>query len=275
MRVSTTKAERGQISDRNGRMLAGKGTASSVGLVPGRFEDREKEIQELAGILGMEPENIEKKLEAQWVKDDSFVPVKTIPKLKETDLFAENPDEETIKAVERQEKLQAIPGVMITDTEVREYPLGEAAAHLVGYVQNVTAEDLEEHTGEGYTADSVIGRSGLEGLYEKELKGQDGCRIYIVDSEGNEKKQLAVVPVQHGQEIRVTIDSDLQRSVYEQLKEDQSCSVAMNPFTGEVLALVSTPSYDNNDFILGLSTEKWNALNEDEGQPMYNRNCDK
>jgi len=160
---------------------------------------------------------------------------------------------------------------MITDTEVREYPLGEAAAHLVGYVQNVTAEDLEEHMGEGYTADSVIGRSGLEGLYEKELKGQDGCRIYIVDSEGNEKKQLAVVPVQHGQEIRVTIDSDLQRSVYEQLKEDQSCSVAMNPFTGEVLALVSTPSYDNNDFILGLSTEKWNALNEDEGQPMYNR----
>ena len=271
VRVSTTKAERGQISDRNGRMLAGKGTASSVGLVPGRFEDREKEIQELAEILGMEPENIEKKLEAQWVKDDSFVPVKTIPKLKETDLFAENPDEETIKAVERQEKLQAIPGVMITDTEVREYPLGEAAAHLVGYVQNVTAEDLEEHAGEGYTADSVIGRSGLEGLYEKELKGQDGCRIYIVDSEGNEKKQLAVVPVRHGQEIRVTIDSDLQRSVYEQLKEDQSCSVAMNPFTGEVLALVSTPSYDNNDFILGLSTEKWNALNEDEGQPMYNR----
>ena len=271
VRVSTTKAERGQISDRNGRMLVGKGTASSVGLVPGRFEDREKEIQELAGILGMEPENIEKKLEAQWVKDDSFVPVKTIPKLKETDLFAENPDEETIKAVERQEKLQAIPGVMITDTEVREYPLGEAAAHLVGYVQNVTAEDLEEHTGEGYTADSVIGRSGLEGLYEKELKGQDGCRIYIVDSEGNEKKQLAVVPVQHGQEIRVTIDSDLQRSVYEQLKEDQSCSVAMNPYTGEVLALVSTPSYDNNDFILGLSTEKWNALNENEGQPLYNR----
>ncbi len=269
VRVSTTKAERGQISDRNGRMLAGKGTASSV--VPGRFEDREKEIQELAGILGMEPENIEKKLEAQWVKDDSFVPVKTIPKLKETDLFAENPDEETIKAIERQKKLQAIPSVMITDTEVREYPLGEAAAHLVGYVQNVTAEDLEEHAGEGYTADSVIGRSGLEGLYEKELKGQDGCRIYIVDSEGNEKKQLAVLPVQHGQEIRVTIDSDLQRSVYGQLKEDQSCSVAMNPFTGEVLALVSTPSYDNNDFILGLSTEKWNALNEDEGQPMYNR----
>lgn len=271
VRVSSTKAERGQISDRNGRMLAGKGTASSVGLVPGRFEDREKEIQELAEILGMEPENIKKKLEAQWVKDDSFVPVKTIPKLKETDLFAENPDEETQEAIERDEKLRAIPGVMITDTEVREYPLGEAAAHLVGYVQNVTAEDLEEHAGEGYTADSVIGRSGLEGLYEKELKGQDGCRIYITDSEGNEKKQLAVLPVRHGQEIRVTIDSDLQKSVYEQLKEDQSCSVAMNPYTGEVLALVSTPSYDNNDFILGLSTEKWNALNENEGQPLYNR----
>ena len=69
---------------------------------------------------------------------------------------------------------------MISDVEVREYPLGEAAAHLVGYVQSVTAEDLEEHAGEGYTANSVIGRSGMEGLFEKELKGQNGCRIYIV-----------------------------------------------------------------------------------------------
>ena len=271
VRVSSTKAERGEILDRNGKLLAGKGTASSVGVVPGRFEDREGEIRELAELLGMEPETIENKLEAQWVKEDSFVPVKTIPKVRETDLFSENPDEETREAIERDEKLRAIPGVMITDTEVREYPLGEAAAHLVGYVQNVTAEDLEEHAGEGYTADSVIGRSGLEGLYEKELKGQDGCRIYIVDSEGNEKKQLANLPVQNGQEIRVTIDSDLQKSMYGQLKEDQSCSVAMNPYTGEVLALVSTPSYDNNDFILGLSTEKWNALNENEAQPMYNR----
>lgn len=160
---------------------------------------------------------------------------------------------------------------MISDTEVREYPLGEAAAHLVGYVQSVTAEDLENHAGEGYTANSVMGKSGMEGLFEKELKGQNGCDIYIVDSDGNKKAELASIFVQDGKDIQLTIDAELQRSLYEQFKEDKSCSVAMNPYTGEVLALVSTPSYDNNDFIMGLSNEQWTALNEDENKPMYNR----
>lgn len=160
---------------------------------------------------------------------------------------------------------------MISDTEVRSYPLKDAAAHLVGYVQNVTAEDLEKHAGEGYTASSVIGRSGAEGLFEKELKGQNGCRIYIVDSDGNEKEELICRIVENGKDIKLTIDSELQKALYEQFQSDKSCSVAMNPYTGEVLALVSTPSYDNNDFIMGLSSEKWAALNEDENKPMYNR----
>jgi len=160
---------------------------------------------------------------------------------------------------------------MISDTEVRSYPLKDAAAHLVGYVQNVTAEDLEKHAGEGYTASRVIGRSGAEGLFEKELKGQNGCRIYIVDSDGNEKEELACRIVENGKDIKLTIDSELQKALYEQFQSDKSCSVAMNPYTGEVLALVSTPSYDNNDFIMGLSSEKWAALNEDENKPMYNR----
>ena len=88
---------------------------------------------------------------------------------------------------------------MISDTQVTHYPLGEAAAHLTGYVQNVTAEDLEEHEGEGYTAASV----------------------------------------RHGQDVRLTIDAELQREIYEQFREDKSCSAAINPYTGEVLALVS------------------------------------
>ena len=162
-------------------------------------------------------------------------------------------------------------GIMISDTEVRSYPLKDAAAHLVGYVQNVTAEDLEKHAGDGYTANSVIGRSGAEGLFEKELRGQNGCRIYIVDSDGNEKEELACRIVENGKDIKLTIDSELQNVLYEQFRSDKSCSVAMNPYTGEVLALVSTPSYDNNDFIMGLSSEKWAALNEDENKLMYNR----
>ena len=271
VRVSTTQANRGEILDRNGRVLAGKGTASSVGIVPGKLENREEAIAKIAELLETTPEVIEKKLSAQWVKDDSFVPIKTIPRVEEIELLKVEPDEDVLKEKERHESLLAIPGVMISDVEVREYPLGEAAAHLVGYVQSVTAEDLEEHAGEGYTANSVIGRSGMEGLFEKELKGQNGCRIYIVNSEGKEKEELACILVQHGQDIKLTIDASLQIALYEQFQEDKSCSVAMNSYTGEVLALVSTPSYDNNDFIMGLSSEQWTALNDDEDKPMYNR----
>lgn len=271
VKISTTQANRGKILDRNGRVLAGKGVASSVGIVPGKLEDRDEAIQQIAELLEIEPEVIEKILSAKWVKEDSFVPIKTIPKVAEIELMKIEPDEEVLKENERQKKLLEIPGVMISDTEVREYPLGEAAAHLVGYVQSVTAEDLENHAGEGYTANSVMGKSGMEGLFEKELKGQNGCDIYIVDSNGNKKAELASIFVQDGKDIQLTIDAELQRSLYEQFKEDKSCSVAMNPYTGEVLALVSTPSYDNNDFIMGLSNEQWTALNEDENKPMYNR----
>lgn len=271
VKVSTTQAKRGEILDRNGRVLAGKGIASSVGIVPGKLENRAEAITQIAELLETTPEVIEKKLSAQWIKDDSFVPIKTIPRVEEIELMKIEPDEEVLKEKEKHEKLLAIPGVMISDVEVREYPSGEAAAHLVGYVQSVTAEDLEKHAGEGYTANSVIGRSGMEGLFESELKGRNGCRIYIVNSEGKEKEELACIVVQHGQDIRLTIDADLQVSLYEQFKEDKSCSVAMNPYTGEVLALVSTPSYDSNNFIMGFSSEQWSALNEDADKPMYNR----
>lgn len=271
VRVSDVQAERGRILDRNGRVLAGKSRASSVGIVPGKLENRTEAVAEIADLLGTTPEAIEKKLSAQWVKDDSFVPVKTIPKINENEWTDIQPDEEVRQEKERQERLLEIPGVMISDVEVRGYPLGEAAAHLIGYVQNVTAEDLEKHPDGGYTANSVIGRSGMESLFEKELKGQDGCRICIVDSEGQEKEELASIPVQGGQDIQLTIDADLQISLYEQFRDDKSALTAMDPYTGEVLALVSTPSYDNNDFITGLSDEQWASLNEDVNRPMYNR----
>lgn len=270
VQVSVSQAERGQILDRNGKVLAGKGVASSVGIVPGKLENKENAIKSLADLLEMDEETIENKLEASWIKDDSFVPIATIPKVQEIDLMSVQPDEEILKEYERQKRL-LIPGVMMTDVEIRSYSLGEAAAHLIGYVQAVTAEDLDNHPDEGYSSNSVIGRTGMEGLYETELKGRDGCEIRIVDSNGNTKMIVASVLKEDGQDIQLTIDSDLQKSLYEQFKEDRGCSVAMNPYTGEVLALVSTPSYDNNDFIKGLSSEKWAALNENENKPLYNR----
>lgn len=271
VRVSVIQAQRGQILDRNGRMLAGKGVASSVGIIPGKLENRNKSIVRIAKLLGIKPEDIEKELTAKWVKEDSFVPIKKIAKVKELDLLALDPDETIVEEQKRQEKLLKISGLMISDVEVREYPLKDEAAHLVGYVQNVTAEDLEKHVGEGYTNASVIGKTGLEGVYEKELKGENGCKIYIADSEGKEKEQLAYKIVKDGKDIKLTIDADLQAQLYKNFKSDKSCSIAMNPFTGEVLAMVSTPSYDTNAFIMGMSKKQWDRLNKDKKQPLYNR----
>lgn len=269
--VSAIPADRGEILDRNGRVLAGKGTAASVGIVPGKMENRDEVITKTAELLEITPEAVEKKLAAKWVREDSFVPLKTIPGVEETELLKAEPDEAVLREKERQERLLEISGVMISDVEVRKYPLGEAAAHLVGYVQSVTAEDLEKHAGEGYTENSVIGRSGVESLFEKELKGKNGSRICIVNAEGKEKEELASILVQHGQNIQLTIDAGLQTALYTQFQEDKGCSVVMNPYTGEVLALVSTPSYDTNAFILGLSGEQWATWNEDEDKPLYNR----
>lgn len=272
VRVTTREAGRGRVLDRNGKVLAGQGTASQVGLVPGKMAiDPAQDLAKLAQLLDTTAGSIQDKLDAQWVKADSFVPIKIIEKIDSMQFLSGSPSEAAQQNAAIQEELLKIPGVMITDVEVRSYPLGESASHLVGYVQNVTAEDLEEHQGEGYSANSVIGRSGMEALYEKELKGTDGQEIDLVDSEGSVKQVLAVQPVKNGEDITLTIDTILQKKLWEQYQEDKSCSVAMNPKTGEVLALVSTPSYNGNDFILGMSQKKWDSLNDDENRPLNNR----
>lgn len=272
VRVITDKAQRGSVFDRNGRLLAGKGTASSVGLVPGKMrEDSAGDLETLGKLLGMPADSIKKKLSAKWIKEDSFVPLKTIKKVDELNLNSMEPREDNVKNKEFQDQLLTVPGVLITDTQVRYYPLGESGAHLVGYVQYVTAEDLEKHPNEDYLTDSVIGRSGMEALFEKELKGTNGRTIAIADAGGALKKTLAAKPRTDGRDITLTIDSTLQMEIYEAFKEDKSGTVAMNPYTGEVLALVSTPSYDDNDFILGMSEETWASLNDDERKPMFNR----
>mgnify|MGYP006066063543 FL=1 len=254
VRVSEDEAIRGQILDRNGKMLAGQGEAYSVGLVRGKLNG-ENDYDQLAELLGLTKESIQKTMSASWIQDDSFVPLTTIPS---TDTQLEN-------------QLLQIPGVQLNTVEVRTYPYGEVTSHLTGYMQQVTAEDLEKHQGEGYTETSMIGRSGIEAAYEKELKATNGATISIVDENGSTKSTVATQEKQDGQDITLTIDIDLQRDLYNAFDEDQSASVAMNPTNGEVLALVSTPSFDSNDFIYGFSTEEWDALNNDEDQPLTNR----
>ena len=254
VKVSTSKAIRGKILDRNGKELATNGKISSVGIVPGKLgENKTESINKIAELLNLSSETIENKLKASWVKDESFVPIKNV-----------SMDENDLK-----EKLLQIKGVMISSTNGRIYPLGEAAAHLTGYIQSITKEELEKNP--EYSSTSLIGKTGLEKRYEKELKGKDGIEIYITDSEGNKKNTIIKKEKVDGENIKITIDSIIQNNLYKELKNDEGLFVVMNHKTGEIIALVSTPSYNVNKMALGVSSEEWKELQENEKTPLLAR----
>ncbi|MCI8996729.1 MAG: penicillin-binding transpeptidase domain-containing protein [Lachnospiraceae bacterium] len=256
VKVVTTSAARGNIYDRNHVALAREGTASSVGIVPGRLPaDSRETLEQLAEILDLDVARIEKALSAGWVREDTFVPVRTVSK----------------EANELKEQAVALPGVMVSDVSLRIYPYGEKAAMVTGYVQNVTAEDLENHPGEGYHAGSIIGKSGVERAFEEQLRSRDGYAIQILTKDGQVKKTLLEKAPQEGVDVVLTIDITLQQHLYQQLSQDEGCAVAMNPDTGAVLALVSAPAYDPNDFVMGFTSHAWEEINADERQPLYNR----
>lgn len=256
IRVKTLKSERGNIYDRNNILLAGKGNISSIGLVPGKMsENKEEDIQKLSTILGVSVESINNKLGMSYVKDDTFVPIKNVAKT-ETQL---------------KERALSISGVKITTESSRVYTLGKEASQLIGYVQSISAEKLEENKGKGYNSNSVIGKAGIEKVYEEILRGKDGKEIYIEDENGKKVKTVAKQEVENGKDVKLTIDANKQKQVYESLEENKGSYVAMDSKTGEIIALVSTPSYDSNDFVLGMSTDEWKSLNEDEKNPLLNR----
>ena len=236
VRVSTIKAKRGGILDRNDIALAEDGNIASVGIVPGKLgENRDESISKISELTGVSIDYINELLNASYVKDDTFVAVKKI--------VDSNQD--------LKNELLTIPGVMINKEDGRVYSLGKEASHLIGYVQPISSEELKENEGKGYTTNSLIGKTGLELAYEDTLRGIDGTDIY--------------------KDVKLTIDSNMQKQVYDQMQNDKGLFVIMEPKTGELLALVSTPSYDSNDFVVGLTTDKWNELNNDENRPLFNR----
>lgn len=255
VRVKTNKAKRGDIIDRNGAKLATDSYSSNVGIVPERLgNDKEKSIAEISKILEVSVEYISNELNASYVKPDMFIPIKTIS-----------------YGDEKIPSLLNIPGIQINDKEARIYPLGAQAGHLTGYVQAINAEELEKYKDQEYTEHSIIGKSGLEKIFEESLRGIDGAEIYIQNNVGEKKAPLITKEAKNGDDLVLTIDSNMQSMLYSELEKDKGSSVAMNPNTGEVLALVSTPSYNPNDFVLGMSNDKWNNLNNDPNKPLYNR----
>ena len=258
IKVTTYNPEkRGRILDRNGKVLAEDGKGYSVGLVKGKLNG-ENDYGQIAKYLETDVETIQKKMSASWIKDDSFVPIKTVSEITKNGLVYNG--------------ILNISGVKISTVGIRTYPYDKVASHVVGYVQNVNAEDLKKHKNEGYNSTSVIGRSGIEAVYEKQLRGSSSGKIDLVDKNDKVIENLCALEIDKSpQDITLTIDIDLQQNLYNEYQNDKSASVALNPKTGEVLALVSTPSYSNNDFVLGLSTDKWNALNNDSNKPRMSR----
>jgi len=255
VRVETILPERGEIIDREGFGLAINDEKLEVGIIPQKLpEQADDSIGKLAELLKLNPQTIQTLLKAKWVKPEFFVPVTIIP-------IGDN----------RLESLTAIQGVTYRKKKVRSYPLDEAAAHMVGYIGKINQEELAKHKDKGYGTDDWIGKAGLELSLESKLRGKAGGRIYIVDADGKEKAVLAKQDAVNGETVKLTIDSHLQSAMYRQIAEDSGSASAIHPMTGEVLALVSSPSYNPNLFISGVSAEQWKQWTEDPSKPLLNR----
>jgi len=253
VRVQTVASERGEIVDRNGIGLAVNGSAPELGIVPGQLGESPDTAKEaIADKLGITAAEIDRKLGASWVKPDQFVPI-------------------AIVAEGAMADYENLPGVAFQTKLLREYPFGEAAAHLTGYVGPITAEELAKRKDQGYKASDEIGKAGLEQILEDRLRGKDGIRILIADSGGKRKSILAEKEAVPGRTIQLAIDSKLQETIYAEVRGDEATVAAVQPQTGEILALLSSPSYDPNAFVRGISKERFDAWNGDPRHPFLNR----
>lgn len=246
--LSYTHPKRGSIYDRNGNMLAGEGEAWEAGLYPrslGEGEERASRLQTISDTYSISVERLEALLDQAWVTEESFVPFQVVD---------ETPE---------------VPGVLYQKTVERVYPLREAAAHLVGYVGEVTAEDIENDA--ELRAGQLIGKTGLESIYENQLRGNLGGEIAIVDSHGEIKEIILEREKEDGESLYLTIDSVIQENLYRTFEEEPGSAAMMHPQTGDFLALVSSPSYDPQLFVRGISQTDYDTYLNDEDSPFLNR----
>lgn len=230
--VRTTNHSRGKILDRDGNILAEDGTISVVGIHPSKFnnENRNSKITELANTLDISEDTIISKLDAN-TDPELFVPIVSIT----------TTDEKLQTLTNRNEE-----GILINTKTSRVYYGGEAFGRLIGYVGAITAEEFENKNDYSYTSTSLIGKAGIESVYEDTLRGEDGAEIYI--KRGSDEISILKKEVINGEDIKLTIDSTLQNNSYTQLNGEKGAVTAVDPISGEVLALVSSPSYDSNMF---------------------------
>lgn len=246
---------RGAILDRNGEPLAYDGEETIIGTSKRMAGDPKTFAATVAPKLGLTPADIEKAL-ATNDPDFFFIPLKTFPPL--------TPQQQI-------DELAALPGVAVQKRTRRVYPLGAAAAHLTGYLAEVNAEQLKELTKQGYGIGDLVGVAGLEASFERELAGERGGLLTIISPEGQVQKIIKERPAKPGVDVQTTIDGRAQRLVDEALGPWVGAAVLMDPRDNSILALVSHPSYNPNDFVGGITADRYAALANDPNKPFLNR----
>ncbi|KAF1014845.1 MAG: Peptidoglycan D,D-transpeptidase MrdA [Stenotrophomonas maltophilia] len=248
---------RGLIYDRNGRLLAENVPAFRLDVTPDKVKDMDATLAGLAKIMSISAEDIEAFRKARKARR-SFLPITL--KLRVSD------EEMARFAVDRWQ----FPGVELQPYLTRRYPYGDLFAHIIGYVGRVDEKDLEI-LGEGNSALTHIGKSGLERYYEQQLRGRVGYEQVETNVQGRAIRTLGRVAAQSGADLRLSIDADLQRAMAAAFGDQEGSAVAIDPRTGEVLAMVSLPSYDPNLFVNGISHADFKALNHNPSRPQFNR----
>lgn len=246
VQIDLIAATRGQIYDRNNQLLAKNGDVTQAGLVPGKLgtgADRTANLEKIAAAWDVKVTSLETLLKQSWVTDDTFVPVKIV---------TDSP---------------VMTGAAYQTIGSRTYPLGEAGAQLIGYVGTATADDIRKDP--TLTANSKIGKTGLEQIYDKQLRGTDGGQISIQN--GDNIHPLLTKKAVNGKSLKLTIDANQQKTAYTQLAGKAGSVVTMNPTNGELLTLASSPSYDPNAFVNGISQTDYDKYANNTSLPFLSR----
>lgn len=251
-------APRGKIFDREGRLIVDNYPSVSCFLVREQGHDIIPDLPMIARGLNMTVDQIEAILKKY----------RTAPKYQPLPLKQDiTPDEVEFIEAHKDE----LPELDTVQEQRRLYPRDGFAAHLIGYVGEVSEEMLNDPRYAAYEPGDVVGRSGVEAAYDGILRGEDGSQDVIVDSHGREVGKLGTEPAKPGQSLRLTIDLDIQRAAENALGSRNGAIIAVDPHTGEVLALVSRPIFDPNAFAVHISREEWNKYITDPEHPLMDK----
>ncbi|WP_295361261.1 penicillin-binding protein 2 [Arenimonas sp.] len=249
---------RGLITDRNGRLLADNVPAYRLEIVAEQVRDLDATLAGLAELVALDQEDIARFREARRATR-AFRPVPLKLRLSEAELAR--------LAVNR----HRFPGVEVVPYLTRRYPYGELFAHIIGYVGRVDADDLAAMGDSRNTALTHIGKAGIERYYEDRLRGEIGYEEVETNVEGRALGVLRRIPAKPGADLQLTVDARLQQAMVDAFEGQHGAAVALDPKTGEILAMVSLPAYDPNLFINGISHRDWQAL-QAPSRPLFNRN---